>query len=184
VNQFEMRTIVTGVDENGKAVFVSDEPTKAIEVGALPGTKVWATWGTPDGKLVTGRGASDFTFSPVFPTAGGTRFMITSWAPMATEAGPEPTEEQMAALFAEAEEKLPGLLPQMEPDSGGFHTTETIDYAVLLDGELVLMLDDGEERTLTPGTCVVQRGTRHCWQNRTDKPAIIMYVLIGAERPV
>jgi hypothetical protein len=44
-----------------------------------------------------------------------------------------------------------------------------------------LELDDGHQVHLTPGTCVVQRGTRHAWHNRSDKPAFMMYVLIGAD---
>jgi len=76
---------------------------------------------------------------------------------------------------------MTGLLPAMEPDSPGFHTTDRVDYPVLLDGELVLVLDD-EERVLVPGNCVVQRGTRHAWHNRSGRPALIMYVLLGAHR--
>jgi quercetin dioxygenase-like cupin family protein len=62
------------------------------------------------------------------------------------------------------------------------HTTDTVDYAICLEGELCLELDDGAETTLTPGTCVVQLGTRHRWKNKTDRPALMCYVQIGAVR--
>jgi hypothetical protein len=45
-----------------------------------------------------------------------------------------------------------------------------------------LVLDDDHEARITPGTVVVQRGTRHAWQNRSDKPATMLYVLVGADR--
>jgi quercetin dioxygenase-like cupin family protein len=71
-----------------------------------------------------------------------------------------------------------------EPDHPGIHTSDSIDYGVCLEGEMWLQLD-GDERTavvITPGTCVVQRGTRHSWTNRGDKPATMLFVLIGADR--
>jgi len=56
------------------------------------------------------------------------------------------------------------------------------DYAICLEGELCLELDNGAEVTLTPGTCVVQLGTRHRWENKSDRPALMCYVQIGAVR--
>ncbi|WP_091515318.1 cupin domain-containing protein [Amycolatopsis sacchari] len=85
-------------------------------------------------------------------------------------------------LAAEAEERLPGLMGVFEPDSPGMHTTDTVDYGICLEGELHLELDNGKEVKLTPGACVVQQGTRHAWHNRSDKPALMCYVLVGAER--
>lgn len=75
-----------------------------------------------------------------------------------------------------------GLMDVFEPDAPGMHTTDSVDYGICLEGELYLELDDGEEVRLTPGACVVQRGTRHAWHNRSDRPALMCYVLIGADR--
>lgn len=183
MNNFDFRTIVTGVDESGKSVFVTDEPTTGIEVAAMPDTKFWLTWGTPgDTTMLTGKNAHPYTFSPFFPGVGGSRILFVSWAPAAAEPAAPVSDEELAAAFAEAEEKLPGLVPVMEPDNPGFHATDTVDYGVLLDGDLFLVLDDGEERALKPGATIVQRGARHAWQNRSDRHALIMYVLLGAQR--
>ncbi|HET7597649.1 MAG TPA: cupin domain-containing protein, partial [Burkholderiales bacterium] len=57
------------------------------------------------------------------------------------------------------------------------HRTETIDYAVVLEGEIVLLLDD-EDVPLKAGDVVIQRGTHHAWSNRSDKPCRMLYVLI------
>jgi quercetin dioxygenase-like cupin family protein len=58
------------------------------------------------------------------------------------------------------------------------HRTETIDYGILLSGEVVLELDDGSETALGPGDVVVQRGTNHAWVNERDEPARMLFVLV------
>ena len=60
------------------------------------------------------------------------------------------------------------------------HTTDTIDFEVVLEGTVVLELDDGAEVTLRPGDTVVQNGTRHRWRNGGDTPARFAYVICGA----
>ena len=60
------------------------------------------------------------------------------------------------------------------------HRTETIDYAVVLAGEIVLLLDD-EEVHLKAGDVVIQRGTNHAWSNRSNQPCRMLYVLIDGE---
>jgi quercetin dioxygenase-like cupin family protein len=59
------------------------------------------------------------------------------------------------------------------------HTTPTVDYAVVLDGEILLDLDAGQTTLLLPGDVVVQNGTRHAWRNPGSTPATIFVVLIG-----
>jgi quercetin dioxygenase-like cupin family protein len=58
------------------------------------------------------------------------------------------------------------------------HRTETVDYGVVLRGELTLVLDDGSETPLRQGDVVVQRGTDHAWVNPTDEPAQMVFVLV------
>jgi quercetin dioxygenase-like cupin family protein len=70
----------------------------------------------------------------------------------------------------------------MERDAPGMHTTDTVDFEVVLSGEVVLELDDGAEVTLRAGDTVVQNGTRHAWRNRGDVPAVIAVGIIGAVR--
>ncbi len=62
------------------------------------------------------------------------------------------------------------------------HTTDTVDYATVMSGEIWLILDDGAEVHLTPGDCVVQNGTQHAWHNRTPEPCVMAGVTVGAER--
>jgi quercetin dioxygenase-like cupin family protein len=88
----------------------------------------------------------------------------------------------MAALVAEMQQKLPGMAEVLEPDHLGIHTTDTVDYDVVLSGEVYLELDDGVEVLLKPGDCVIQNGTRHAWHNRSSEKCVIAVALIGAER--
>jgi len=93
-----------------------------------------------------------------------------------------PENIDFTAALQEAAEKLPGLTEVLEPDHPGMHTTLTVDFEVVLSGEIVLELDDGAEVTLKTGDTVVQNGTRHAWHNRGDVPAVIAVGIIGARR--
>jgi quercetin dioxygenase-like cupin family protein len=60
------------------------------------------------------------------------------------------------------------------------HRTNSIDYGIVLSGEIVLELDDGVEKTVGAGGIIIQRGTNHRWRNATDKPTRIVFILIEA----
>jgi quercetin dioxygenase-like cupin family protein len=79
-------------------------------------------------------------------------------------------------------EFLPGLAESFDPDGSGMHRTATVDYDVIVSGELWLELDDGELRHLRAGDIVIQNGTRHAWRTRSDSPAVMLAVLVGARR--
>jgi mannose-6-phosphate isomerase-like protein (cupin superfamily) len=110
---------------------------------------------------------------------GGYRFGLLTVPPATV---PAPADLDIQAGLAEMEEKLPGLPAYVEPDNPGMHTTDTIDFEVVLSGEVILELDDGVEKVLRPGDTVVQNGTRHRWANRGTEPAVLAVFLIGAHR--
>jgi hypothetical protein len=176
---FRPHLVVTGREADGTSVFVANEPAEPIEVDAMPGSQIYLLWGTEDGGPTVGTGPRQPKHLPYFPGAGGTRILFHRFAPDSSES--EPVGDP-AAQIAEVEEKLPGLLDVFEPDNPGMHTTDSVDYGICMEGEMYLELDNGEEVRLTPGACVVQQGTRHAWHNRSDKPALMCYVLIGADR--
>ncbi|KAI1444202.1 hypothetical protein F5Y02DRAFT_182389 [Annulohypoxylon stygium] len=62
------------------------------------------------------------------------------------------------------------------------HRTVSLDYAVVLSGEIVLALDSGEEKTVKAGEFIVQQGVNHAWHNRTDEPCRIAFVGVGSEK--
>ncbi|WP_245287910.1 cupin domain-containing protein [Bradyrhizobium sp. Ec3.3] len=115
----------------------------------------------------------------VLPDVGETRLMKVTFPPdsvmMSSDFDP-------AAAGAEYMSRLPGLAERFEPESPGMHTTDSVDYGILLEGEISLELDDGETVALKAGDVVVQNGTRHAWRNPGTKPATLIFVLIGARR--
>ena len=86
------------------------------------------------------------------------------------------------AFGSECTEIIPGLAERFEPDHPGMHTTDTVDYGVVLDGEIWLELDGQQQTKVERQQIVVQQGTRHAWRNKSDKCTTMMFVLIGATR--
>jgi hypothetical protein len=149
-------------------------------VALLPGIGFYPVWGYDSLPTVPVETPAA-VLAPLFPDSPGSRFGIVRFPPVSDAAPPpEMDEAAMPAMVAECEEKIPGLIGVMEPDGSGMHTTRTIDYDIVLSGELYLQLDDGVEVRVPAGTCIVQNGTRHAWQNRGDVPAYLAYVILGA----
>ncbi|KAH6894311.1 hypothetical protein B0T10DRAFT_249126 [Thelonectria olida] len=74
-------------------------------------------------------------------------------------------------------------LTQIQPGGAApMHRTQSIDYCVVLTGEIVLALDGGEEKTVKAGEFIVQQGVNHSWNNRTDVPCKMLFVMLGAEK--
>jgi mannose-6-phosphate isomerase-like protein (cupin superfamily) len=175
----KVRRVVTGHDAEGKAIFASDEQLEPLTVAFIPGAEFHRLWGADQAPTFPDRG--DPTAQPLyFPPLGGYRFGLFTVPPATT---PESVENlDLEAGLAEVEQKLPGLLSHVELDNPGMHTTDTIDFEVVLSGEVVLELDDGAERVLHPGDTVVQNGTRHRWANRGTQPAVLAVFITGAHR--
>lgn len=83
---------------------------------------------------------------------------------------------------AEMVKLRPEMASLMEADAPGMHRTESIDYVIVLDGDIYLELDDGAEVLMRRHDVVVQLGTRHAWHNRSEKPVLLAVVLVGARR--
>ncbi len=94
-----------------------------------------------------------------------------------------PADLDMAAAIAEVNQKMPGFMDVLETDNPGMHRTDTVDYIVVLSGEVSLELDDGQTVQLRAGDCVVQNGTRHAWRNTSSEPCVLAYALVGARLP-
>ena len=171
-----IRRVATGHDADGKAVFASDELVEPVVTGMSPGTAFHTLWNGDEAPRFPddGRRPAPTTY---FPPVGGFRFG-TFTLPPAGEALPEGVDlgAELSALAA----ALPGLLDHMEPDAPGMHTTSTIDFEVVLSGEVVLELDDGATVHLQPGDTVVQNGTRHRWSNPGAVPATLAVFMCGA----
>ena len=149
------RRIVTGHDENGKSVVISDGPPpqhhrmRGPSIGA-DFIEIWnAATAVPLLTSVEAREPNEREFT-IMPVAG----------------------------------HLLRILEVYPPKAGGkrtvMHRTQTLDYVVVIEGELVLLLDDSEV-TLRQGDVVVQRGTNHAWENRSDKVARAAFFHMDAQ---
>jgi hypothetical protein len=175
---FNINRIITGTNPEGQDTVVSVATIVPATARALPGAEFYRIWGTHPGVPQVGAVQEDMVEGPIFPPPGGTRLQIVRWPP--DSAGPPEGDPQ--ELYAEAEQTLPGALDAISPDAAGNHATDTVDWNVVFDGEMVLVMEDGSEAVLGPGTCAVVRGSRHAWHNRTDKDAWLLTVFLGAER--
>jgi hypothetical protein len=174
-----IKRVVTAVDEKGKAVVEEELALRPIEIDMMPGAEFYAVWGHDDTPTAPAEKPTAAHY-PFFPGPGGTRFGLVRFPPEAHATAAEMDEAAMGAMVADCQQKLPGLIEAFEPDAPGMHTTQTVDYDLVLEGELHLELDDGAEVRLPAGSCIVQNGTRHAWHNRGDVPATLAYVIVGA----
>ena len=166
------RRIVTGINENGKSHVVMDGP--AFEFGTL--TEFWATDGAP-----ASYGSDDETAGrrvKLEPPASGTIFRFFRVEPEDPNLSHDELAQRTAAGFSAvgAEHCRPNTArdPRM-------HTTSSVDYIVLLRGEVTLLLDEGEV-DLKPFDVVIQRGTNHAWINKGTEVAELVGILVDAEK--
>ena len=142
----QVRRVVTGHDESGKAVVKIDEVSKNL-VSGRPGQTACVVW-TTESFPVDNTGESDEGLRMVGTTLNnGTVFRVVEFAP--------------------------GVAPRV-------HRTDSIDYAVVMSGEIDMALDDTVVH-LKAGDVLVQRGTIHNWVNRGTWPCVIAFVLIDAK---
>jgi mannose-6-phosphate isomerase-like protein (cupin superfamily) len=172
------RRVVTGTDQNGKAVVTSNEEIDPVTVSLMPGLEFGLVWGADDTVTLPTDGTGSDAPS-YFPPERGFRFAFVTIPPESIPAAPP---DDLTQAMAEVEDKLPGLIGHIEPDHPGMHTTDTVDFDVVLSGEIWLELDDGAEVKLARGDCVVQNGTRHSWHNRSSEPCVLAVALVGARR--
>ena len=88
-----------------------------------------------------------------------------------------------AARANEAAQAPSNLQLDLTSRHPGMHRTESVDYALVMSGEITMLLDDDSETHLTAGDVVIMQGTYHAWANRGDQPCTIAFILVGAEVP-
>lgn len=172
----QTRRVITGHDANGKAVVVEDGSApnvKVRKVGNLTSTLLWVTDETP-ARLDSAADPSLREIG-VAPPPGGTILRIVDFPPE-REAG----AVDNAAMLGEM-----GLSPDAHgagPRHASMHRTRSVDYAIVLEGQIDMLLDDSEVR-LKAGDVLIQNATNHAWVNRSDTNCRIAFVLIDAHEP-
>jgi hypothetical protein len=168
----KVRRIVTGVNAAGRSCILSDMrlPTADAAPDALVRAGLWLTASAP----ASNAGADDPVPDGVImrtPPAhrGGTVIRITDVAPDARRAY-DPDELRRRGCRT---------TPDRSARHPGFHATDTVDYAICLEGEVWAVLDE-DETLMRPGDVLIQRGTYHAWSNRSDRVCRMLFILIDA----
>jgi hypothetical protein len=162
------RRIVTGHNAQGKSIFIADGPSPyhAARGNGNALTEIW--W---EDSMPVDNSGNDDCGAPKFgldmPPKGHI-FRIVEYAPDAVR------KAALEKSGAPSHHYTPGQR------HFGFHKTDTIDYAVVLEGEIYALMDEGET-LMKKGDVLIQRGTSHAWSNRTDKPCKVAFILIDAE---
>jgi quercetin dioxygenase-like cupin family protein len=182
MSQARFRRIVTGHDARGRAVILEDgPPPRVARIGGELGPlfyEVWSTTETP-ARIDRAGGEPHEDGIMLAPPKNGTRIRVLDIPPEDPRVN-ELSPEEARAHFAEV-----GAAGAASHTGGTsrhpfMHRTETIDYGIVLDGEITLIMDEGET-VVRAGDVVVQRGTNHGWANRSGRPCRIAFVLVDGK---
>ncbi|WP_308467204.1 cupin domain-containing protein [Rathayibacter soli] len=173
------RRVVTAV-RDGKSVFLSDgPPPNAHQYSAIPGMMTSVVYRTAAQCSVDPTGDETAPIlGALLPAPGETSLVIVTFPPDSVFARPG---LDFAAIDQEQYDFAPDFADAFEKDNPGKHQTDSIDYDIVLDGEIWLELDE-ETKHLHTGDVVIQGGARHAWRNKGDRPATMCFVLVGARR--
>ena len=170
-----MRRVVTGHDARGRSVVLMDgeSPHSFLleKAGGLKLTEIWETRSSP----ADNSGSRDAAGHErrIEPVDGGTVFRVIEYPPDRVRLKTLDPDRFFQGMGARAADAATRRHP-------GMHRTDTVDYCMVLSGEVWAVLDEGEV-LLRAGDCLVQRGTNHAWSNRSDEPARLAFVLVDAE---
>jgi hypothetical protein len=170
----KVRRIVTGVNPAGRSCILSDTrlPTAEVAPGEPVRAGLWITDSAPASNKGASDPAADGVITRIPPThRGGTVLRIIDIPPetRAAALGPDELRRRGAKTTPDRSARHPG-----------FHATDTVDYAICLEGEIWAVLDEGET-LMRSGDVMIQRGTHHAWANRSDKVCRMAFILIDAE---
>ncbi|ADZ91465.1 cupin domain-containing protein [Marinomonas mediterranea] len=172
--------VITGHDEEGNAIIVENGPIPTtMDFDAIPGTKFHEIWNTTETPSLINLDDQDPTLGPVVlsPPKNGTRIRFVD-IPPDTEEFLTQGKDKMEGVFSSIGSSEFSTVKENSPHPL-MHRTESVDYGIVLEGELTLIVDDGEA-LLKPGSVVIQRGTNHAWANKSNKMCRIVFILVDA----
>ena len=175
---------LTGRDDAGKSVFkFFDVTSRVVEIDSNPGLTFYELYMTEGVPQLTGLEADPMLAgTKAFPGPGGTMFRLISYPPKRPEGWKPPAGVTFESALKEMSDKVPGMGDHFERGAPGMHTSDTIDYGVVVRGEMTLELDDGQKVHLRQGDCIVQNGTRHRWRNPLSEPCLMAFISVGGKR--
>lgn len=169
----KVRRIVTGVNAAGRSCILSDTtfPSGEITPGQPVRVGLWTTASAPASNKGTDDPVPDGVILKTPPAhRGGSVIRVTDIPPDTARAySPEELRRRGCKTTPDRSARHPG-----------FHATDTVDYAICLEGEVWALLDE-DETLMRPGDVLIQRGTYHAWSNRSDRVCRMLFILIDAE---
>jgi len=178
------RRALTGRDAAGKSVFKSFDVTpQVIHIDANPGLTFYELYATEGVPRLTGTEPDPMLRKTrAFPNPGGTNFRLIAYPGKRPEGYQRPAGTTYESGLQELDDKVPGMGQYFDKSAPGMHTTDTVDYGVVVRGEMTLELDDGQIVHLRQGDCIVQNGTRHRWRNPGTEPCLMAFVSVAGKR--
>ncbi len=175
------RRVVTGHDATGRAVILSDAPPTRVQVIGGEGPTFYEVWNTRETPALIDRASSEPFESrlSLAPPKNGTRIRVLD-IPPDTASMRDIDADKARELFAEVGAADASTHAGAASRHPHMHRTETIDYGIVLEGEITLLVDEGEV-TVHAGDIVVQRGTNHAWANRSGRSCRIAFILIDGK---
>jgi naringenin degradation protein FdeH len=175
-----VRRIVTTVDASGKAVvlFDGDNPHTIKRPNRSSTSRLlWVTGETPaDISGTADRAAQALGKIGIAPPDGGSVFRIVDFPPIT------PEEEKLDPNYLHSQIGAHAPTRGLPPRHPLMHRTRTIDYAIVMHGEIDMLLDDSEIH-LKAGDVLIQQGTNHAWVNRGTEPCRIAFILVDSKEP-
>jgi mannose-6-phosphate isomerase-like protein (cupin superfamily) len=171
----QVHRVVTALDANNKSTALFDAMVPLKMGGAGEGVAtIWVTQKAPaDFSWTADRSGDRKGFTPA---RNGTQFLIVDFPPVGPEVDKLPMDVMMKVVGADAPQRgLPPSHPLM-------HRTRTVDYALIVQGEIDMMLDTGPVH-LKAGDVVVQQATNHAWLNHGKEPCRIAFVMMDSQEP-
>ena len=178
-----VRRVITGLDVSGRSVFVEDGPAPSRTNPERPGWRLSQPWATGQAPAAVGDPDKTPELQGVMPLSGGSVMNIIDFPPEPKD----PVQRERALAEMRDYVLKTGVTPEpgLKRSPGGphprMHESNTIDYAIVLFGEIYAILDT-DERLLKTGDVLIQRGTNHAWSNRSDRCCRMAFVLVDATR--
>jgi len=172
----KIRRVVTGHDANGKSIFIEDGIAASVkEMESMPGLALTDLWVT-DSSPAINTGNVDAADRPIVlePPQSGTIVRIVEFPPDTSWRDNADAKEAFSSIGADH-------ATDENSDDAMMHKTSTVDYLIIIKGEIWAILDDGAETCLKQGDVMIQRGTNHSWSVRTNEPCILAAILVDAE---
>jgi mannose-6-phosphate isomerase-like protein (cupin superfamily) len=164
-----VRRVVTAHDASGRSTIVSDVP---VERTPVPGIgNVFLVWSADKPSTYPDSGI-DPKAQTLFPPVGGVRVFDFTLEP-----------NNVGVL--KADDRLRSAVPDLEAvmaDRSGLHQTDTTDFHIVLEGEVIMETGDGSKLVLRRGDTVIHNGASHRWSNEGSVPALLAGCMVGALR--